>query len=429
MQHHDIFISYSSKDKLTADKICSFLEANGVRCWITPRDVLPGSNWGESIIDAINDARAMVLVFSSNCNVSNHIKREVERAVSRGKAIIPFRIEDVMPSKSLEYFISAQHWLDAYTPPLEKHLQHLAKTIKILLSKIGEGPVMVEPAPEFEPQPEVQIAPPESLQFPPAQEETIPSTPRVAEIEPAQKRKKTSLIVVLGLSIIPITFVIVAAFFWLEKGPTALKTNKTMISFVVNDEKSSLTEKAPSPGPSLKESSRPFLPPSGLPAIKQRDGLPKEKIASVPKDQESKAALPNLATNHPQVPIHGKEARNFVNNYLMASSNNNLNEVLNCYAPVVNYFDKGVVTEKIIKKDKLDYFTRWPIRQYTIVGEILVNDVTNELKVVEFRINFVLQDSKNTIKGIADNKWQIKKINNQFKIVNEKQQVISRDKQ
>ena len=183
MPPHDIFISYSSKDKLTVDKICSFLEDNGISCWITPRDVLPGSNWGESIIDAIYDARAILLVFSSNSNISEHIKREVERAVSRGKAIIPFRIEDVMPCKSLEYFISAQHWLDAYTPPLEKHLQHLVKTIKVLLSKIDDEPEMDEPEPDFEPPPEVQAVPVEAHQVPPAPEETITPPPRMERSE------------------------------------------------------------------------------------------------------------------------------------------------------------------------------------------------------------------------------------------------------
>ncbi|MBU4274160.1 MAG: TIR domain-containing protein [Planctomycetes bacterium] len=146
MPLHDVFISHSSKDKLTADKICAFLEANGIRCWITPRDILPGSNWGESIIDAINDTKVMLLVFSANCNASSHIKREVERAVNRRNPVIPIRIEDAMPSKSLEYFISSQHWLDVYTPPLEKHLDHLAMTLKMLLSKIGGEPEVSKPA-------------------------------------------------------------------------------------------------------------------------------------------------------------------------------------------------------------------------------------------------------------------------------------------
>ena len=47
---HDVFISYSSNDKLVADMLCANLEARGVRCWIAPRDVMPGSEWGAAII-------------------------------------------------------------------------------------------------------------------------------------------------------------------------------------------------------------------------------------------------------------------------------------------------------------------------------------------------------------------------------------------
>jgi len=114
---HDVFVSYSTKDKPTADAICAALEANGIRCWIAPRDILPGSDWGEAIIDAIHACRAMVLVFSGSSNASSQIKREIERAVNVGIPVLPFRIEDVLPSKTLEYFISTQHWLDALTPP------------------------------------------------------------------------------------------------------------------------------------------------------------------------------------------------------------------------------------------------------------------------------------------------------------------------
>ena len=36
-----------------------------------------------------------------------------------------------MPPKcSTEYFLDSIHWLDAITPPLEKHLQRLAETVK-----------------------------------------------------------------------------------------------------------------------------------------------------------------------------------------------------------------------------------------------------------------------------------------------------------
>jgi hypothetical protein len=136
---HDIFISYATNDKPIADAACVALEANGVRCWVAPRDIVPGMDWGEAIVNAINECQIMVLVFSSVANESPQIKREVERAAHRGIPIIPFRIQDVSPCKSLEYFISTPHWLDALTPPVEKHLQYLVKSVRVLLQKSVNG--------------------------------------------------------------------------------------------------------------------------------------------------------------------------------------------------------------------------------------------------------------------------------------------------
>src|SRR5579863_5209762 len=130
---YDVFISYASKDKTMADAVCARLESAGIRCWIAPRDIVPGTSYGEAIIKAIQKAKVMVLVFSSNANSSAHIPKEVERAVSHRVVIIPFRIEDVAPGNTLDYFIGSVHWLDAMTPPLEKHLDNLATTVHKLL--------------------------------------------------------------------------------------------------------------------------------------------------------------------------------------------------------------------------------------------------------------------------------------------------------
>jgi TPR repeat protein len=148
---HDVFISHSAKDKATGDAVCAMLEANGVRCWIAPRDVVPGEEWGRSIIQAINGSRVMVLVFSSNANDSLQIRKEVERAVNKGVIIVPLRIEDVIPSESLEYFIGNVHWLDALTEPLETHLRSLAGTIKILLARIPTSDVGAHATPNSPP--------------------------------------------------------------------------------------------------------------------------------------------------------------------------------------------------------------------------------------------------------------------------------------
>ena len=54
---HDVFISYATKDKTTADAVCFGLEKEGIRCWIAPRDILPSDNYDDSIIHAIDTSR------------------------------------------------------------------------------------------------------------------------------------------------------------------------------------------------------------------------------------------------------------------------------------------------------------------------------------------------------------------------------------
>jgi Tfp pilus assembly protein PilF len=144
---HDVFISHSSKDKLAADAACAVLEGEGIRCWIAPRDITPGAEWSVSIIDAIGEVKVFVLLFSQHANESHQIQREVELAVSRGIPILPVRLERVSPSRSLGFFISTQHWLDAFSPPLQRHLTYLAQIIRSLLDGQTLEPLQLQPSP------------------------------------------------------------------------------------------------------------------------------------------------------------------------------------------------------------------------------------------------------------------------------------------
>lgn len=136
---HDVFISYSTKDRPIADAVCAALEAERVRCWIAPRDVLPSAPYGQAIIEALNETRLLVLIFTASSNTSRHVMREVERAVNKGIPVVPFRVHDVAPSPSMEYFISSDHWLDALTPPLETHIRKLVETVKVLRGREAQA--------------------------------------------------------------------------------------------------------------------------------------------------------------------------------------------------------------------------------------------------------------------------------------------------
>ncbi len=171
---YDVFISYAHVDRDAAHSACSVMEAAGLRCWIAPRDIVPGTEWGEAIVEAIDGCRVLVLIFSPSANDSQQVRREIERAVSRAVMIVPVRIEAVEPRRSLAYFLAGVHWLDAVTPPLERHFEQLAGVLTALLRTVpaypaltaDEAPVPVrrEPPPPAPPHWE-----PEPLRaFPPA---------------------------------------------------------------------------------------------------------------------------------------------------------------------------------------------------------------------------------------------------------------------
>jgi len=136
----DIFLSYSQPDRDCAYEVTHHLEANGFSVWIAPRDVSPAAEWAAEIIEAIAAARVMVLIFSASSNSSPQVRREVERAVHKGLRVLPFRIEDVMPSSSLEYFLSSQHWLDGIALPRAPHYERLCACLRQWLNDAPRQP-------------------------------------------------------------------------------------------------------------------------------------------------------------------------------------------------------------------------------------------------------------------------------------------------
>src|ERR1700689_1537713 len=120
-----IFISYASQDIVAANKVCSALEAAGFACWIAPRDVRAGEPYAAAIVEAINACRMVVLILTKNAIESPHVLREVERASSKKRSILSIRLDGAELPPELEYFLSANHWLDAASGNIESVLPAL----------------------------------------------------------------------------------------------------------------------------------------------------------------------------------------------------------------------------------------------------------------------------------------------------------------
>ena len=167
---HDVFVSYSAADRAPALSVVEGLESRGIRCWVAPRDIPAGSEYGEEIVGAIKGCRILVLIFSAQANSSPHVRREVERAVSARRAILPFRVEDITPTGAMEYALGNTHWLDAFTRPLDPHIAALASTAERMLGMDGTGSHDVPVPPAGTDRPSVIVLPFNNMSGDPEQE-------------------------------------------------------------------------------------------------------------------------------------------------------------------------------------------------------------------------------------------------------------------
>jgi TolB-like protein/Flp pilus assembly protein TadD len=125
----DVFVSYASQDTAVANSVVENLEGKGIKCWMAPRDVKPGAQYADAIVRAINDAKAVVLVLSGSAVNSAHVAREVERAASKRKPIIPFRINNAALNPELEYFLSNSQWIDVPQLGMQAALTKLSEAV------------------------------------------------------------------------------------------------------------------------------------------------------------------------------------------------------------------------------------------------------------------------------------------------------------
>jgi hypothetical protein len=164
---YDVFISHSSLNKDVADAVCHALEQNGVRCWIAPRDIPVGADYGTSIMQGIKNCAVFLLVFSDQANTSEAVRKEVERAVMGYKKIaVPFRLENIPYSDGLEYYLGESQWIDACADdsthwldkfPDEAVFDGLVKSVRNVLgmsapqTRQPAAPVQAKPVPVARP--------------------------------------------------------------------------------------------------------------------------------------------------------------------------------------------------------------------------------------------------------------------------------------
>lgn len=132
--NHDVFLSYSSQNIEAAQAICHVLEQNGIRCWMAPRNIPPGLDYGDVIEDAIKACTTVVVLFSEPASSSQYVKSEINIAFEEQKTIIPFRLDHTPLSGQNRLILNKTHWIDAY-PDYKTKFNDLVEAIALSLGK------------------------------------------------------------------------------------------------------------------------------------------------------------------------------------------------------------------------------------------------------------------------------------------------------
>lgn len=132
--NHDVFISYSSKNPEVALAVCHTLEEHGIKCWMAPRNIPPGCDYGDLIDDAIIASKVFLFIYSFESVNSVWCKGELNVAFSEEKTIIPYRIDTTPMKGAVRVMLNQRHWLDAY-PDYKSQFASLVEAVNRSLGK------------------------------------------------------------------------------------------------------------------------------------------------------------------------------------------------------------------------------------------------------------------------------------------------------
>ena len=128
-----VFISYSSKELQVATQIRMVLEANGINCWMAPKSIPAGSDYGTEIPKAIEKCKVLLLILSEQSQQSQWVPKEIGMAIGLGKVVVPFHIDNSTITEAFNFYLTNSQRIDAYNRSSDV-FQELTDRIKGLLN-------------------------------------------------------------------------------------------------------------------------------------------------------------------------------------------------------------------------------------------------------------------------------------------------------
>ncbi|GEM50149.1 hypothetical protein [Deinococcus cellulosilyticus] len=118
-----------------------------------------------------------------------------------------------------------------------------------------------------------------------------------------------------------------------------------------------------------------------------------------------------------------QEVLDFTDQYLSMGERNDLAPSMDLYAESVEYYDSGWKDKNFLFEDKRKYFSRWPVREYQRVSDVVTLASTSDTRTVRFDYTYRVRSGSKSLQGKAYALLKLEEHNGQILIRSEQGQI------
>jgi hypothetical protein len=124
MSSFHAFVSYSRLDSSAVLQIVQDLRVRHINVWLDQSDILPGQDWDDALVAAMNACPRFILFLSPNALASDHVKHELRYAQSKKKVIVPVMLAPC----EMPFGLNRKHYAN-FTRDYQVGLSQLMRTL------------------------------------------------------------------------------------------------------------------------------------------------------------------------------------------------------------------------------------------------------------------------------------------------------------
>lgn len=126
----DVFISYSREDKEVVLALADELRSSGVSLWIDQGSIDGATMWGEEIVNALENAKVLLLMVSERSVNSHNVVKEVVLASERKEHILPVHLEPTQIPAGLKYPLAGIQHIEYFHGDKKDNLRTIIRSLE-----------------------------------------------------------------------------------------------------------------------------------------------------------------------------------------------------------------------------------------------------------------------------------------------------------